>query len=134
MSTQNVVGWFELYVSDMERAKKFYETVFAVSLEKMPMPEGMEGDMEMWAFPADMEAGNYGAPGALVRMEGVPGFGPGPGGTVVYFSSQDCAVEAGRVADAGGKVLQEKFDIGDYGFTAMIEDTEGNTIGIHSQS
>jgi predicted enzyme related to lactoylglutathione lyase len=60
------------------------------------------------------------------------GMQAGPGGTIVYFASNDCAVELSRVAGAGGQVLQEKMSIAEYGFVALCIDTEGNTIGLHS--
>ena len=60
----NPVGWFEIYVQDMERARKFYESVFESNLERLNKP-----DVELRAFPGDME--KYGAPGALVKMEGM---------------------------------------------------------------
>ncbi|MCA1763853.1 MAG: hypothetical protein LC664_12800 [Flavobacteriales bacterium] len=56
----------------------------------------------------------------------------GAGGTLVYFACEDCATETSRVANAGGKVLQEKFKIGDHGFCSIVMDTEGNTVGLHS--
>ncbi len=124
---KNPVGWFEIYVEDIERATKFYEGVFEVTLTQMQMPEQFSG-MEMWSFPEDYSA--YGAPGAIVKM---PNVSPGTGGTLVYMSCEDCAYESSRVAEHGGKVLHEKFSIGDFGFVSMIEDTEGNTIGLHSQ-
>ncbi|GAA5482169.1 VOC family protein [Haloferula sargassicola] len=128
MSEQrNPVGWFEIYVRDMEQARKFYAEVLAVELEKLETPPGME--MEMWNFPMFQDAG--GAAGALVKMEGVE---PGGGGTLVYFSCEDCAVEAGRVEPAGGKVVREKFPIGNYGFIALVVDPDGNMIGLHSLS
>lgn len=123
----NMVGWFEIYVKDMDRARKFYETVFQVQLTKMEMPEGMTD--EMYSFPGDMEAANYGSPGALVKMDG---YEPSGKGTIVYFSSADCAVEESRVAEAGGKVITPKTSIGAYGHMCLISDSEGNTIGIHS--
>jgi uncharacterized protein len=120
----NAVGWFEIYVNDMARAKAFYEAVFAVTLEKLP---GVEG-IEMWSWP--MGDGS-GAPGALVKMEGC---GAGAGGTLVYFNCADCAVEQGRAVAAGGTILKEKFSIGPYGFIAILLDTEGNSIGLHSMA
>jgi uncharacterized protein len=57
---------------------------------------------------------------------------PGAGGTLVYFTCEDCAVELSRVEKAGGKLLQEKFPIVPYGFCALMMDTEGNTVGLHS--
>jgi uncharacterized protein len=118
----NPVGWFEIYVQDMSRAKAFYEAVFAGPLEQLPTPE-----LEMWAFPMEMTAN--GAAGALVRM---PGCASGGGGTLVYFSCEDCAVEEARVTAAGGSVFKTKFSIGQWGFIALVADTEGNMIGLHS--
>jgi predicted enzyme related to lactoylglutathione lyase len=122
MDKANPVGWFEIYVQDMGRAQKFYETVLQTQLEKLP-----SGDLEMMAFPMQTEA--RGAAGALVRM---PGFESGGGGTLVYFKCDDCAVEARRVAENGGSVHKEKFSIGPYGFIALAVDTEGNMFGLHS--
>jgi uncharacterized protein len=118
----NSVGWFEIYVNDMARAKTFYETVLGIKLELLTAD-----GMEMWSFPMNPEAN--GAPGALCKMDGC---GPGPGGTLVYFNCEDCAVEEARVAAAGGTVYKSKFSIGQYGFIAIVADTEGNTIGLHS--
>jgi predicted enzyme related to lactoylglutathione lyase len=118
----NPVGWFEIYVQDMARATAFYEGVFQLGLERLDMP-----DLEMWRFP--MEPDRPGAGGSLVRMEGVPS---GGNSTLVYFSCADCAVEAGRVAAHGGRVKREKTSIGEYGFIAIAQDTEGNLFGLHS--
>lgn len=123
--TNNPVGWFEIYVEDMMRARKFYESVLLVALEELPAPDGSE--VEMMSFPMGME--NPGASGALARM---PGFAPGGNSTLVYFTCEDCANEVGRVASAGGRVHQEKTAIGEYGFIALAYDTEGNMFGLHS--
>ena len=119
---RNPVGWFEIYVQDIDRAKTFYEKMLKVTFEKLESP-----DIEMWAFPFNMDA--PGAAGSLVKMEGKDS---GSSGTIIYFSCADCAVEAGRAAQHGGKVVKEKFSIGQYGFIAFVEDTEGNMIGLHS--
>ncbi|MBI5791064.1 MAG: VOC family protein [Rhodocyclales bacterium] len=118
----NPVRWFEIYVEDMARARAFYEAVLGISLARL---DGAE--MEMWAFPSQME--QYGASGALVKM---PGFPSGGNSVLVYFGSEDCAVEAARVAQAGGSLQKEKFSIGQYGFIALAVDTEGNMFGLHS--
>ena len=60
------------------------------------------------------------------------GFSSGGNSTLVYFSCEDCAVEASRVVDAGGQIHREKWSIGEYGFIALVVDTEGNKIGLHS--
>lgn len=122
----NPVGWFEIYVQDMERAKAFYEAVFQGKLERLTSPTPATGP-EMWAFPMSQEG--YGAAGALAKMEGGPS---GGNTTLVYFKCEDCAVEAARAADHGGRVVKEKMSIGKYGFIALVSDTEGTMIGLHS--
>lgn len=128
MSTQakNPFTWVEIYVDNMSRAQKFYEAILSVKLVEMPMPEGM-GDMQMFSFPWDAEGKNIS--GALVKMDNMPA---GSGGTLVYFACDDCSVEEGRVEAAGGKVLQTKMPIGEFGFCSIVMDTEGNAIGLHS--
>lgn len=123
----NPVVWFEIYVNDLQRAKKFYETVFNTKLSELPVPEG-NGDMQMFSFP--MEMNGEGAAGALIKMKGVE---PGAGGTLVYFGSEDCAIEEGRIEKAGGNISQSKQSLGEYGFMVLASDTEGNMFGIHSQ-
>lgn len=128
MSQNNAVGWFEIYVSDMERAVKFYETVMGVRLVEMIDPT--DSGMKMMNFPQEGDyMAKFGASGALVKMEG---FGPGAGGTIVYFSVEDCAVESSRVEAAGGEVMQPKQSIGEYGAMSLCKDTEGNIFGLHS--
>ncbi len=118
----NPVRWFEIYVQDMARARAFYEAVLGVQLTPLAGPE-----VEMWAFPSQME--QYGASGALVKM---PGFPSGGNSVLVYFASEDCAIEAARVTQAGGSLQKAKFSIGQYGFIALAIDTEGNMFGLHS--
>lgn len=126
----NPVGWFEIYVQDLQRAKAFYEAVLGITLQRLNTPNvENHPDMEMWAFP--MAPGGAGASGALVRMSGVPS---GGNSTLVYFQSADCATEAGRVAAAGGRLQREKMSIGEYGFIALAFDTEGNMFGLHSRA
>ena len=119
---QNAVGWFEIYVEDMERARSFYETVLQVKLERLPVDE-----IEMWNFPMNMEG--QGAAGSLVKM---PGFPTGQNSVLVYFNCDDCSNEESRVVDAGGRIEKEKFSIGQFGFVSLVYDTEGNMIGLHS--
>jgi hypothetical protein len=123
----NPVRWFEIYVQDMPRAKKFYESVFGVTLERLG--EELDGNLEMWSFPGIMD--QMGTPGALVRAPGVPS---GGNSTIVYFACEDCAVEANRAVTAGGKIDRDKMSIGQYGYVALVYDTEGNMIGLHSMS
>ena len=84
MTTQrNPVGWFEIYVSDMARARAFYETVLNIQMQPMPVPDDMQGGFEMLMFPSNMEQQAPGCGGTLCRMDD---FTPGKGGTLIYFS------------------------------------------------
>lgn len=122
----NSVGWFEIYVENMDRAQTFYEGVFQKKLDKMETPDSVQ-DLQMVGFPGNMET--YGANGALVQMKE---YGPSPSGTIVYFSCEDCSNESSRVEDLGGKIVKPKFSIGKYGNIALVQDSEGNMIGLHS--
>lgn len=124
MSKMNAIGWFDIYVTDLDRAVEFYQTVLQCKLEPIGDPTG---ETQMMSFPADM--GAYGAGGALSKS---PHAGPGVGGTIVYFNSEDCAVEESRVEAAGGQVVRPKFSIGEFGFVSLCMDTEGNMVGIAS--
>jgi len=127
---RNAVGWFEIYVDDIVRARTFYEAVFEVKLERLTAEGGEAPDsLQMWAFRGDPDAG--GAAGSIVKMDGCKA---GGNSTIVYFSCADCAVEAARAAANGGRIFKDKFSIGQYGYIALVEDTEGNLIGLHSMS
>ncbi|MCK0137134.1 VOC family protein [Arenibacter sp. S6351L] len=128
MKNVNPVVWFEIYVDDLKRAKKFYEAVFQLELNEMPMPPSAEDSMKMLFFPANMESKNS-ASGALVKMDG---FKAGNNSTIVYFMSEDCSEEESRINAAGGKVMKPKVFLGEYGAMVLACDTEGNMIGIHS--
>jgi uncharacterized protein len=121
-TTRNPVGWFEIYVQDMNRAKAFYEATFETKLDALP-----SSGIQMLAFPMKPEL--PGCAGALVKYEGKPS---GDGGTLVYFSCADCANEAAKAVKHGGRVFKEKFSIGQHGFIALIFDPEGNMVGLHS--
>jgi len=120
----NPIRWFEIHVQDMPRARAFYEAVFGRTLMNL----GMEG-MEIWAFEGHHEGA--GTPGALVRMEGVAS---GGNSVIVYFASEDCAVEHDRAVAAGGTSIEPKTAIGPFGFVALVADPDGNRIGIHSMA
>ena len=124
MDQANAVGWFDLYVEDMDRAQAFYETVLGAKLERIADPTG---ETRLLAFPANMTA--YGAAGALVKSKHPR---PGVGGTMIYFSVEDCAVQESRVLAAKGKVIRPKFSIGDFGWVTLCADTEGNLFGLNS--
>ena len=119
----NPVGWFEIYVQDMKRAKAFYEEVFKLKLEKLPGP-----GFEYCTFPMEQEG--KGAAGALCKYEGFPS---GKNSVLVYFTCEDCAVEEARVKKLGGRIEKPKQSIGEHGFISLVHDTEGNMIGLHSR-
>lgn len=119
------VGWFDIYVDDLERAQAFYEAVLDTELVAMDDPTNPAARMR--AFGDDVTS--RGAGGALVQLDHAA---PGPGGSMVYFSCEDCAVEEGRVVAAGGSIVRPKFPIGAHGFVSIMTDTEGNMVGLHS--
>ena len=121
----NPIGWFEIYADDMERARRFYETVLDTSLERLGDPADV--GVEMWSFPLNME--NYGCGGTLVKADRMRA---GGNSVMVYFSCEDCAQEESRIGAAGGKVERSKMSIGEYGFVTIAIDTEGNVFGLHS--
>ncbi len=121
----NPVNWFEIYVQDMDRAKKFYETVLGTEVN--PLPDAPDDGLAMLSFPAD--PANPGSGGALVHAPGMPS---GGNSTVVYFSCEDCAETEARVNDAGGELVNSKMSIGDYGFVSHAKDPDGNMFGLHS--
>lgn len=125
----NPVCWFEIYVSNMERARKFYTTVLGLEIIDAPVPEG-HTDYQMAFFPGTPDAPN--ASGALVKMEGMKQNGVATVSTIAYFGCEDCSVEESRVEAAGGKVFRQKFSIGEYGYCSICMDTEGNTFGLYS--
>ena len=127
MKTKNPVVWFEIYVDDIGRARDFYEKVLDIQLTDMQMPDTLDDDMQMLAFPSDM--GGPGADGTLIQMSG---FKSGGNSTIVYFRSEDCAIEQARIEGAGGTVHQSKQSLGEYGYMVLAQDTEGNMFGVHS--
>ena len=123
----NVVGWFELPVMDMERAIRFYESVFEFKISRNKMDS-----LDMGWFPWLED--KPGTPGSLVCSP--EHYKPSNDGVLVYFTahSGDLANELSRVEKAGGKVIQDKTLIAeDYGYMAIIIDSEGNRIALHSR-
>jgi predicted enzyme related to lactoylglutathione lyase len=120
MATQmNPVSWFEIPVNDLKRAKAFYEHVFGVELALNDL-----GSLKMAWFPM-----KDGATGTLVKADG---YTPSYAGTMVYFSVDDIEGTLKKVENKDGKVLNLKMKIGEYGFVAHFEDSEGNRIALHS--
>jgi predicted enzyme related to lactoylglutathione lyase len=117
----NTLNWFDIPVSDMKRASKFYGAIFDTTLKTDPAMPGFE----MAMFP---DGG--GVNGALVSGDG---YKPSHAGTLVYLNAGDNLIHVlNRIEKAGGKILQNKTSIGENGFMAYFEDSEGNKVGLHS--
>jgi uncharacterized protein len=118
----HAVSWFEIPVTDFDRAKTFYEKVLGSTIEPMPM-----GPFTMGMLSSDPNA----IGGAIVQGDGCS---PSQSGTLVYLNGgDDLAPMLARVEQAGGSVLVPKTEIGgDFGFFAHFVDTEGNKVGLHS--
>ena len=120
----NMVGWFEIPVNDMERAKVFYETVFQVEIKVVDF-----GGLLMGWFPDRGEV--QGAQGTLIRQER---YIPSKEGTLVYFISEDVQNELDRIEGAGGKIYQPKTQISpEHGYMGVFIDSEGNRVALHSK-
>jgi predicted enzyme related to lactoylglutathione lyase len=117
----NPIHWLEIATTDLDRAKKFYETVFKLEFQYVEMP-----DSKMYMFGEQEKIGS----GGCLVYSGT--HKPSMEGSLVYFSSEDLANELDRVEHAGGKIILSKTDIGEFGYFAHIIDTEGNKIGLHS--
>jgi len=125
--SHNVIGWVEIPVENMERAIRFYEAVFEFKISRNQM-----GPLDMGWFPWVDNA--IGSGGSLVYDPEL--YKPSQNGVLVYLTafSGDADNELSRVEDAGGKILQPKTLISpDHGYMAIILDTEGNRIALHSR-
>lgn len=126
---KNVVGWFEIPVSDMDRAVKFYEAVFGFKIQRHKM-----GPLEMGWFPFSEDNSAPGAAGTLIMHP--EHYNPSPGGVLVYFTawSGDLTTELDRAEKAGGKILIPKKQISpEHGYMGVFEDSEGNRIAVHNR-
>jgi predicted enzyme related to lactoylglutathione lyase len=121
----NALNWFEVCVTDMARAKKFYETVFGVTLEDWDLP-----GMQMSIFPGVQGAGKVS--GGLVKSESHI---PSMDGCVIYLNADpDLSDALSRVESSGGSILMPKTLISEEnGYMAFFSDTEGNRMAMHSQ-
>ncbi len=123
---KNAISWFEIPTTDLDRATKFYETIFGISLIPMDL-----ADIKMRMFPVeDMENG---IGGALCHNKEFykPTATDGP---LIYLNGNpDVQNVLDKVEAAGGKIMVPKTEISpEYGYMALIIDTEGNRIGLHN--
>lgn len=122
-ATTNALNWFEIPALNIERSKKFYETIFNIEMTIMEM-----GDEKLAMFPFAPGSGKLS--GAIATG---PYHKPSTEGTFVYLNANPAMDNVlAKVEQAGGKIVQPKFSIGANGFCAYIMDTEGSVVGIHS--
>ncbi len=119
---KNLVNWFEIPVTDFERAKKFYGSLFNIELQELPMP-----NMKLAAFP--MIQGGENSTGAIVQAEH---YEPSTKGSLVYFTCEDVENQLKKVVDLGGELILPKTSIGEHGFIGHFIDSEGNKVALHS--
>ena len=120
----NAINWFEIPVTDFDRAKAFYSKLFNAEVQEMPHPEYRYG-----MLPADMQNG---VGGGIVQG---PGFEPSDKGSLIYLNGgDDLSVPLSRIEAAGGKIVLPKTSIGPNGFMAHFIDTEGNKVALHSMN
>ena len=119
----SVIHWFEIPAKDIERAVKFYKSVLDFEMPILDVTAQMGSMLGM--FPDNR--------GALVQNSQF-GYEPSKTGTLVYLAlgDIDMNIPLDKVEPAGGKVLLPKTAMGDQGFSAWIEDCEGNKVGLHS--
>ena len=116
--------WYEIAVTDLERAKAFYEKVLGMDFVYIEMPGS-----KMYMQNVDSSKSEIG--GALVQADDNT---PASNGTIIYFNSDDCAKEASLIEPAGGQLLFPKTSLGEFGNMIQFIDTEGNRIGVHSNN
>ena len=123
---KSAISWFEIPSKDLDRATKFYEKIFGISLIPMDLP-----DIKMRMFPVEDQVTDIG--GAIVYSEGFhkPSATDGP---LIYLNGNpDVQNVLDKVEAAGGSIMVPKTEISpEYGFMAVIIDTEGNRVGLHS--
>ena len=120
---ENSLNWFEISVSDINKAKIFYETVFGIKMDQREML-----DAQMAFFP--MEEGNGKASGELVQS---PMHKPSAEGALIYLNGNpDLSDVLSKIEQAGGKITMPKTQIGEFGYMALFLDTEGNSVALHS--
>jgi uncharacterized protein len=124
-ANENAINWFEIPVTDIERAKHFYQVALSIHMEQMDM-----GGMQMATFP--WEAGSGKLSGALVQTESNQ---PSGNGTIVYLNANpDLAPVLDRLQSEGAQIVMPKTLIDEQtGYMAMFLDLDGNRVGLHSQ-
>jgi predicted enzyme related to lactoylglutathione lyase len=117
------VVYFEIPVNDLDRAIIFYSAVFDCMFERVEI----DGNA-MARFPASNNSG--GISGALAQGES---YVPGKQGARLYFTTTSITDLLNKVARAGGRILYPKTSVGELGWVAEFEDSEGNCIALSEE-
>jgi len=127
---KDALNWFELYVADFDRAKRFYEAILKTPLQEVPTENceaSQKENCRMAVFPYENMKG---VGGSITQR---PEVSPGTGGTIIYLNVEgDLDGVIKRIPTAGGAVVKPRTSIGEHGFIAIFKDTEGNCVGLHS--
>jgi predicted enzyme related to lactoylglutathione lyase len=125
MIFKNVISWFEIPATDLQRAQKFYETIFQCSLVSMDLP-----NIKMRMFPMEDQMG---VGGAIVDSRGFHKPSATKGVLLYLNGNPDVQNILDRVEAAGGKIVVPKTEISpEYGYMGVFIDTEENRIALHS--
>ena len=123
---QNAISWFEIPTTDINRAQKFYETIFGISMMPMDLP-----NIKMRMFPLDDMMTQVG--GALVHSGGFHKASATDGPLIYLNANPDVQNVLDKIQGAGGSIMMPKTEISpEYGFMAVFMDTEGNRIALHA--
>jgi predicted enzyme related to lactoylglutathione lyase len=121
----HALNWFEIHAANLQRAKRFYETILQISMEEVKV-----GDMPEVLFSFDRTQGGGG--GSILESNTPPS---GGGGTLICLNVEgDLEGVLSRISSAGGTVTKPRTAIGPYGFIGIFKDTKGNRIGLHSRT
>ena len=121
----NPIVWVEIPTADLVRAKRFYEAIFDIGIQDFDA-----GELRFGFFPMQQGAPN----GAVGLVHHPTMYTPSGDGTLVYFAVKDIDAVLDRVESAGGRVLQRKKHVGDFGYVGFFADSEGNRIGVHART
>jgi predicted enzyme related to lactoylglutathione lyase len=125
-ANSNALNWFEIPVTDMQRARHFYQVIFGIHMEEMNMP-----NIKMALFPYAPGSGKASGALALSDMHT-----PSPHGVIIYLNGDpDLSQVLDKIEPEGGNIIMPKTQISpDFGYMAFFIDTEGNRIALHSQN
>lgn len=122
--SRHALNWFELPALDLDRAHTFYHTILGGHVRM-----GTFGEAPLVLFDVPFQTGEA-VGGALVKRNDLK---PTTDGPIIYLNCfGKLAAVVGRVVRAGGQVVVPELNLGAFGFSAIIIDSEGNKVGLIS--